>query len=475
MTPARRLLVLAAAIALAACAGAPKKPQPPADLQQSWQDAPAGATTAALPPKAWWQDFHDPVLDRLISVAEARNLDLRLAEGRLLEARALARAARAELFPEPTGSVGADRSRTRTRSQGGARTPSTENTFDLSVGATWEADLFGRLASEARAAGADVTASEADRDAVRLTLLADVADAYIELRLYQALADLASKNADAQGGTVRITRARYEQGMSSRLDVERTEAQLATTRATLPQAREQAETARYRLALLLAVSPDELTETLPATGPLPQADALAVLAGPVQVVAQRPDVRAAESRLVAAAGRVTAAQALRYPQISLSAMLGVESNHVSELFSPGTRVWSVGAGLLAPLFDFGRISAAIDAADARQQQALAGYELAVRTALQEAQTAIVLYTQGAIRQQELTRAATAARRAADLAHRQYREGTLSLLEVLDAERTLYDAETESAQATADVSLRLVAVYRTMGVVPPHGAAPDRQE
>ncbi len=461
MTPRHFLMIGAAAAALAAC-GATTKPLPTAELQQSWQGAPEGVRVEQLAPKAWWRDFGDPVLDQLIDTAQARNLDLRLAESRVQEARALRKGARAELFPELTGAGQAERSRTRVRNQPAV----TDNTFGLSLGATWEADLFGRLRSEARAASADLQATEADRDAMRLTLLAEVARTYMEFRLYQAQAVLAEKNAEAQEGTVRITRARFGQGMGNRLDVERTVAQLSQTRATVPQAREQAESARHRLVLLLATTPEALAAMMPDEAAMPDADALAVLAAPTQVIAQRPDVRAAERRLLAAAERVKAAEALRYPQITLSGLLGVQSDKVGELFNPGTRVWSAGAALLQPLFDFGRIRAAIDAADARQEQAYLSYELTVRTALQEAQTAIVLYTQGVIRQKELGNAVQAARKASELAHRQYQEGTLSLLEVLDAERTVYEAETNWTQATADVAMRLVGLYQTMGVVPP---------
>lgn len=461
------LMIGVAAAGLAACSAHPK-PLPTAELQQSWQGAPDGTRVEQIAPKAWWTDFGDPVLDKLIAMAQDRNLDLRLAEARIKEARALRTGARAELFPELTGSAGAERARTKP----GNSAPGTDNTFALSLGATWEADLFGRIRGEARAANADLQASVADRDAVRLTMLAEVARTYMEFRLYQAQAGLAEKNADAQAGTVRITRARFNQGMGSRLDLERTVAQLAQTRATVPQAREQAELARHRLVLLLATRPEDLAAIVPEDSPMPNADALTVLAAPTQVIAQRPDVRAAERRLLAAAERVRAAEALRYPQITLSGLLGVQSDHIGELFNPGTRIWSAGASLLQPLFDFGRIRANIDAADARQEQAYLGYELTVRTALQEAQTAIVLYTQGVIRQKELAGAVEAARKAADLAHRQYQEGTLSLLEVLDAERTMYEAETDWTQATADVAMRLVGVYQTMGIVPP--AAPPAQ-
>ncbi|MEN3951632.1 efflux transporter outer membrane subunit [Iodidimonas sp. SYSU 1G8] len=463
----RILLIGASSAALAACGAAATRPLPTAELQQSWEGTPDGAAISEAPPIAWWREFDDPVLDRLIETAESRNLDLRLAQSRVAEARALRKGARAELFPELTGGGDAERSRTRPRNQAANPGPTrTENTFGLSLGASWEADLFGRLQSEARAASADLEATEADRDAVRLTLLAEVARTYLEYRLYQAQAGLAQKNADAQGGTVRITRARFDQGMSSRFDLERIIAQQSTTRAAVPQAREQAESARHRLVLLLATTPEQLNGMMPPDSPMPDADPVAVLATPTQVVALRPDVRAAERRLLAASERVRAAQALRYPQITLSGLLGVESARVGDLFSPGTRVWSAGASLLQPLFDFGRIRAAIDAADARQEQAYLDYELTVRTALQEAQTAIVLYTEGVIRQRELGNAVTAAAKAAELANRQYKEGTLSLLEVLDAERALYEAETQWTSATADVALRLVSLYQTMGIVPP---------
>jgi outer membrane protein TolC len=172
--------------------------------------------------------------------------------------------------------------------------------------------------------------------------------------------------------------------------------------------------------------------------------------------------------LIAAAEQRNVAAALRYPRITLAGLIGVQDNRVSDLLDTGTRTWSVSGGLLAPLIDFGRIRAAIDAADAVQEQAYLTYELTARTALQETQTALVLYTQGKLRQQELAQAAESARRAAQLARRQYTAGALSLLEVLDAERSVYAVELDAAQATANVSIRLVNVYQSMGLVPPTG-------
>lgn len=458
----RHIALLAVAVTAASCGSVPVQKLPQAQLQSSWSGEPIEAAGGPDAPLAWWNSFHDPVLDRLIEMTQAQNLDLRLADARIREARAQRSGTRADLLPQFDASVQSQRSFDRNGT--------TLDTASATAAVSWELDVFGRLRSQARAAGADLQAAEADRDAVRLTLLAEVAQSYIEYRMFHVQTELAERNAQAQEDTVRITRARFQQGMGSRLDLERTLATLRTTRAQVPQSRELAESARHRLVLLTASTPETLAKLLPEVeaepAKLPDSDALSVLLTPTQIIGQRPDVRAAERRLAAAAEINNAARALRYPQISLAGLLGVGDDKVGDLLSSGNRIWSAGGGMLAPLFDFGRIRATIDTADARQEQAYLAYERTARTALQEAQTALVLYTEGKLRQQELAQAAESARTAARLARRQYAEGTLSLLEVLDAERSVYAAELDSAQATAAVSIRLVGVYQTMGIVPP---------
>lgn len=460
----KSVILMLWATLLAGCAATPARELPAASLQSGWTGVEASAGNAD-PAIAWWTLFRDPALDALVARAEARNLDLRAAEAGVREARALRAAAGAELLPQID--AGADVSRGRSLQAAGVR-----ESGRIAASASWEADLFGRLQSERRARIAELEASEADRDAVRLTLLAEVAGSYLEYRLYRVQQSLALKTEEAQARTLRITEARFRLGMGSRLDVERAQVQLANVRAALPQAEELAAAAFHRLALLTAETPETLAPLLaqaPEAAALPTADAQTVFGTPTQVLAQRPDVRAAERRLAAAGATRAATQALRYPRLDLVALLGLESADVSEVLD-GSRTWSVSAGLLAPLFDFGRIRAAIDAADAREEQAYLGYELAVRTALQEAQTALVRYTQGQLREQALADAASASRRAADLARRQYQQGALSLFEVLDAERSLYEAERDWSGARAEVALRLVELYRTMGVVPPRDKA-----
>jgi outer membrane protein, multidrug efflux system len=431
-----------AVLLLAACASHSTPPDLPA-LQASWQDPPsAGGGTDA----AWWRSFHDPVLDRLIERADAQSLDLRVAAARIAEARALRRGAHAELLPELTG-------------EGNVSYGDRGLSLEASLGASWELDLWGRLGNEERAAYADVAAFEADRDAVRLTVAAEVTRSYIEHRLFQVQRTIALGDAQAQEESARIAKSRYDQGIVSGLDVERTTGTLAETRADVAVATELAEVARHRLVLLLATTPDELG--LPPEGTLPEADPLAVLLTPTDVIARRPDVRAARNRLLAAVARRDAAAALRWPRLTLAGLIGISRDGTTG-FAP---VWSIAGSLLAPLLDFGRIRAQIDVAGARQEQAFLAYEVAARTAINEVQTAIVLYTQGLVRRDELRIAVTSARAAAEIARKQYAAGTISLIEVIDAERTLRATELAASRAAADVSLRLVRLYQTMGLMP----------
>lgn len=470
MTRARYFYTRAAsvvALAVLAACSAPVK-QLPDDLQSAWVDEQRPTTAADTAALTWWRAFDDSTIDQLVDLARQHNLDLRVAEARVREVRAQRRATLANFAPQIDASVDADRSRGRRL---GLESDSSviQETATAAASTSWEIDLFGRLRAEARAANAELQAVQADRDGVRLALIAEVIRNYLELRLYQVQTELSQRNAEAQQETVRITQARFNEGLASRLDLERTISSLRTTRAQIPQSHELAEAARYRLILLTASTPDALNALLPTStsdpAALPDSDAESVLLTPADVIARRPDVQAAERRLIAAAEQRNVAEALRYPRITLAGLLGVEDNRVGDLLDSGTRTWSVSGGLLMPLIDFGRIRAAIDAADAVQEQAYLTYEQTARTALQETQTALVLYTQGKLRQQELAQAAESARRAAQLARRQYTAGALSLLEVLDAERSVYAVELNAAQATADVSIRLVNVYQSMGLVP----------
>lgn len=469
----RAIIVTLGVLALTACAGRVEPPPAP-ELPATWQDVDAATPSYTVPPR-WWRTFDDPVLDRLVELSLQRNLDLAAAGERIHEARAQRRAAGAALYPDIAISAsraesGGDRGDAGTAAGRGG------DTWAYGLDLAWEIDVFGRLRALRRAADAALAASAADYQAARLSLVAEVAGNYLELRLAERQLALAESSARAQAETLRLTRARFTQGVADRLDVERLASQLAITEAAIPAARERTATARYTLAFLLAV-PQPTIDVLvgyPTAGTrsdlaiaVPRADTgravMPVLAAPAEVLRGRPDVIAAERRLAAAGEELVAARAARYPQITLAALGGFERG-------ASGAVWEAEAGLLQPLFDFGRIRAGIESSDARRRQAALAYESALRQALRETQTAIYGYGQALQRQQRLDAAAAAAEQAVSLARRRYQVGTLSLLEVLDAERTLFDVQQDQAEATVAVSQRLVTLYRTLGILPDDAAA-----
>jgi NodT family efflux transporter outer membrane factor (OMF) lipoprotein len=412
--------------------------------------------------------FHDPVLDHLMTLGLANNLDLQQAQARILQARAQRRSAEAALWPDLTAVASGDRNKSPLLPAG---TPL--NSFTAALNASWTIDLFGQLRNQEKAAAATLQATQLDRDATRVTLAGQIATDYLQYRLFQLQYAIATRSAESQAEVVRITRLRFEEGAASRLDLEQVVSQLALTRAAVPQAFEQADAARNALILLLATTPQALAADLPlAVGEnpqLPNGDALEVLLTPAQVIEQRPDIRAAELRLVSAAASLKAALAQRYPQLTLGAMFGSAAIEVSQLMTQGSKAYNYGLTLTLPIFDFGRIRASIDLADAQQLQAYLSYEQTVRGALQATQTAIVMYAQGVLRKQQMDTALESARTASRLARRQYQAGALALLNVLIAEQAEYNTELSWSDAAAAVSERLIALYQTMGVLPPESA------
>lgn len=462
----RRLALLPAFAAIAACAHTPATPPAPEAVSDSWE---GGLQQADAPaPAAWWTTFDDPVLAALIADAQQRNLDLRIAAERVIGSQAMRRAARAGLFPEITGQAELGKSwrgsnATQNGNQNGDSRRNT--TASLGIGATWEPDLSGRLSAALRVASADVRAAQADAETVRLLILQEVASAYVDYRLQRALANLTERTAKAQEATLRITRDRYRFGMVSSLEVERGETLVAQTRAEHERAVESAAAARYLLAYQLATTPEDIAARLGESDTIPIADPLRVLASPAAVLERRPDIRAAAARYASAAGERDAAIAAQFPLLSLSGLIGLDSDSVSTLFDRGTGVASVLAGLVMPLFDFGRRQADVDTASSGVRQAGLQYEQVTRAALRETQTAIISYIQGQAIERELGRAADAARKAESVSQDQYRAGTLSQFEVLDAARTVYQTERDHAAAVADVSTRLIALYRALGSAP----------
>lgn len=451
-------LCLAGLLLGSGCIHTPPEPEALRDIQTHWEDAGNLEPRSFVDRNArWWESFNDPVLTELIDTAERNNLDLRLAAERVLEARAINRGATAGLWPELSGSLGAGRSRNATRG--------TQNNFSAGIDAVWEVDITGRLAALSRAAEAGLLATESDAQAVRLSLLAEVANAYVQYRLQYLLLAITRESVQLQEATQQITEQRYQAGMASQLDVQRGLGTLAQTRSQEAEATQAADAARFVLAYLLATTPEQLALHMGESDALPEADAVEVLLSPLEVLEQRPDIHVALSRYAAATAQHDAAVADRLPRLTLAGLIGLENDKLSDIFEGRQLIWTAAGNLAGPLLDFGRRASAAQAADARRRQAQILYEQTVRNALRETQTAIVAYVQGVIRHRELSTALTAAKEAAEVAALQYQEGVLSQLEIIDAEKTLHEAHRRWAISAAMVATSLIDLYRVMGISP----------
>ncbi len=453
------LSVAFAALLIAACATTPPGPQSSeVPVAQSWSQLAEANTALAMNANAevehdWWRHFGDPTLDALVAEALAGNKSLQIAAARVEEARANRGVARASLFPEITGGASASRG-----NQGFLIGDRTLNIAEASIDASWEADLFGRNQARTAAAGAILQSEEAAAQAVRVALLAEVARNYFDLRNYERQIVLTEQNLETQRMTLSLIEAQLQGGFSSDFDVQRTAAQVSTTEALLPDLRQAQDAALNRLNVLLGVPPGTRNAVFAAPQDLRPLDPRVLVAAPATVLAVRPDVRAAERRFAASISAKDAATADLFPTISLTAFFGLQgASGVA-----GATPWGIGAGLIQPILNFGRIEAQIDAADARQRQAFLDYQRTVLEALENMETALSSYLRETTRNVSLSAAVAQDRRAADLARQQYTNGFTSLLDVLVAERDLLAAEANQAASDANLRKNLVAIYTAAG-------------
>lgn len=456
----RPLIAFLAFAALLAACTSPKGPQDSGlETPASWSGLADSEAAGPLVPsdtaeieQRWWRSFEDPVLDRLIAAALAGNKSLQIAAARVEEARAARRGAVANLYPNIA--VTADTQRTN---QGLFTSNKAVNINEADLQASWEADLFGKNQARAAAAAAIVQSADARRQAVMVALLAEVARAYFDLRNSEEQIAITERNLATQQRTLDLIRQQQVGALASGLDVARESAQVATTSSLLPALRAAYKVSAHQLAVLLGTPPGAIEPWLTpraALAPLPPG---VLVAAPARVLANRPDVRAAERDFAASISTSDAAAREIYPTISLTAFFGVQD---STLFN--ATPWGIGAGLAQPLLNFGRIQSDIDVADARQTQALLSYQETALEALQDMEDALSLYLNETVRERQLAAAAEENRKSVELAEQQYKAGYSGLLDLLDAQRN--ELAAESSLASSDFTLRqqLVHVYTAAG-------------
>jgi NodT family efflux transporter outer membrane factor (OMF) lipoprotein len=433
-------------------------------------DAPlvSGLTDKASAAPSWWASFNDAELDSLIQRAMQSNLDLREAEARLRQARAVRAGSAARFAPEVNASGSAARAKqSRNQPLIGSLPLPPGFPFEYSVyqagfDASWELDVFGGKRRALEAATADwESATEARNDTI-VSLLAEVARNYVELRGSQQRLAIARGDVKLQEEALELTHARFEGGVATELDVTREAALLASQQAAIAPLETSMRAAMYALAVLLAQQPGELVTELSPVANVPPAPPQVPIGLPSDLLRRRPDVRRAERQLAAETARIGVAKSDWFPKVSLIGDAGAESVSVSNWFEPGSRFWSIGPSVQWKALDFGRVRAEVNAQTAVQEAALAAYQKAVLVSLQEAENAIVAYAQEQNRHRALTEAVAQNRRALELADSLYKCGRVNFLDVLDARRTLYQSDDQLALSDQSVSLDLVVLYKALG-------------
>lgn len=451
-------IAVTAALLLAGCSSAPKlKPFEPA-LQAAFVNAPEAAR-AEEPVSQFWRGFQDAQLDGLIERALQANTDVRSAAASLREARALNRFADANLLP----SVGVSGSAARIRAQDDLGVPSTRNNYAAGLDVAWEADLFGRLGDARRAAQANVLAGAAGVRAAQVSVAAEVARNYFDLRGLQEQLRVAVASLQTQQSALELVEARLDAGRGTALDSERAKALVKSTASNIPALEAALIRTRYRLAVLCGQQPTALDAELAAVKPLPglKAVELAGIGSPATLLRRRPDVQLAEAQIAAAAAQAGVARSALFPTISLGGTLGQNASHFSDLGKGTSYIYNLGAQLAWNLIDFGRIRAQISAADARSDAALIAYERTVLTALEETEGALASYTRSQRQAALLFESVQASEQAALIARERFKVGSSDFLTVLDAERELLSARDRLAQTQAGAATTLVAVYKSL--------------
>jgi len=460
MNMLRLALVAGVSLGLAACAVGPdyKAPEP---APVAVLNADPQSFAVATPDADWWQGFQDPVLADLIQRAKSGNLDLKASVDRVKQSRALFDDRRLDQFPRVTSEGGYTRSLEQVPGFGTKR--DNVQSADLGFDANWEIDLFGHVQRSVEAADADAGASEADAQDVKVTVAAEVARNYFELRGAQQRRVVAEANAAAQRETLKLTETRTSIGQGDPTDVESAKARLAAIEATIPDFVTAETRANYRLAVLVGERPGALDSLLtplkdqpaPLVKPLPIGDASGFLR-------RRPDVQAAERRLAGETARVGVATADLFPRVTVTGFVGLLSGDVSKLFTHGAGAYSVLPTVTWPALDLGGAHARLRAQEAKSDESLANYDQTVLRAIEDLETALVSYRQQQTQIRSLADQVTAARRAAELAQIRYKEGTADFLTLLDAQRTQLAAEDSLTAAETNANTDIVAIYKALG-------------
>jgi NodT family efflux transporter outer membrane factor (OMF) lipoprotein len=422
--------------------------------------------------QGWWETLNDPTLNSLIHRAVCNNPDVMSAIARIREARGNRGVAASGLFPQVNATGGYTHSRdsqnlpgisalsggSGTGSFPGIESDLWQSGFDM----TWEIDVFGGTRRQIESANAAVQAAVWDERDVLVSLLAEVAVNYIELRGAQRELQIAQGNLQSQEQTLDLTRRRAEGGLVPYLDVAQQEAQVATTAATIPTFQTRVRQTIHHISILLGESPNSLSDELTPVAPIPVGPASVPPGVPSELLRRRPDVRRAERQLASATAQIGVATADLFPKFNVTGALGTASQPLKRLFDYTSRMYDIAPGVTWDIFDAGKVISNVKVQNALQAESLEAYRKAVLQSFQDVDDALVAFNREQVRLQSLTRAVVANQRAVDLSTELFEKGSADFLSVLDAQRSLFAAQDAMAQSEEQVSANLVALYKALG-------------
>ena len=454
--------VLVLLLLLGGCSVQPKYERPAVELPQAWKEsAPRFAEDGK-----WWRVYEDSELEKIIEEALAGNGDLVIAAARVDEARALLAESRSFFWPriDAVGSVSRQRTSERTVfSPPGI--PNEFSTYRAALQVSYEADLFGRLRSNADAARAELEASEASRDAVRLALAATVARSYFSLRSLDEQVSLTKQTISLREDALALQRRRVQGGVTSEFELRQLEAEAAVVRSQLPPLEAAREREEVALSVLLGRSPKQVFEgNVKVKVAMNEAPGPAAIPSgmPSELLLRRPDLIEAERVLEAANARIGVARAEMFPSIVLTGALGSESSSLSDLFTGPSLIWSLAAAVVQPIFAGGRLKARTDAAEARERAAVAQYQQAIRAAFGEVRAALIAQARARETYEAEAARAAALAESTRLAQLRYRNGVASQLDVIDSERGLLEAQRARIAALQAHRAAVADLFRALG-------------
>ncbi|PDT88839.1 RND transporter [Bradyrhizobium sp. Y36] len=455
-------IALALGVTLAGCAVGPDYSGPPQlDMPAHWSAQTASRRQTGTLDR-WWLRLRDPLLGRLIEQAVEANPSVAKAKAVVREARATVQQTGAGLFPSVSGSASVTDNKTSAGSASAVADTAPYTLHQASFDSSWELDLFGGTARSIEAAVRGEQSAEQDLRDSLVTLIGDVAAYYVEARGYQARIALAQRTAVSQRDTEKLTRSKYEAGSGNAVDLAKATAQAASTEANVPTYRAALAADIHRLGILLGRPPDGVAALMARRAPVPAPRMPLPTGLPADLLMSRPDVAGAERKLAQATAKIGAAEADRYPAISLTGSVGTSALRAGDLAKYSSVSWSVGPSVTVPVFDAGKRLATVRISEAQRDQAFATFHSTLLTAFEDVENALVSLSQEHIRAAKLTEAAKNYREAARLSRSLFETGSASFIDVLDAERSLYSAEDSLIQSKVSAAKDYISLAKALG-------------